>query len=715
LKFFATTPKGLELLLVEELRALGAESAAEKLAGVEFTGELGIAYQACLWSRLANRILMPLKQVSAATPEELYAGVQQIDWDEHMHPDATLHINFVTTQSNITHTLFGAQKVKDAIVDQVRAKHNTRPNVVREKPNICIHIYLNKNIASISLDLSGESLHKRGIRLEHGMAPLKENLAAAILLRSGWKAIAAENGPLIDPMCGSGTFLIEAAQIAGNIAPGLARDYFGFLAWKQHDEKLWRYLVEEAEQHQDLENLPTIIGYDVDARAIKIAFANIERAGLLGKIHVEKKELSACMPKKDMQPGLILMNPPYGERLGEFPELPKLYEHIGTKLKSDFLEWKAAIFTGNPDLGKNMGIRARKHYALFNGAIPCQLLLFDVLPAWFVDRSPAAGNERRIRKAQRVIDDTDRHAIQMFVNRLQKNMKHLKRWAERENIHSYRLYDADLPEYAVSIDRYETKTGTILIVKEYPAPKSIDKTKAERRMYHVLAVLPEVLNVDAKDIFLHARSDRYEEVPISALDNLYQANENQIHFLINAQQENLATGLPLWQRLFRSFLPTIVKDKQILNLFPRSGALSVCAALGGAASITNVDDSAFFLEWNKKNFSLNHLHGSQYQFIQANCSEWVTQQRSRYDVIIMDVPKASYRIREEYHGLIENAVRLLKADGMLVLLSSHSQFQFDSKESDVFVKDISNRFITPDFSRDSRANSVMLVRFKDML
>jgi 23S rRNA (guanine2445-N2)-methyltransferase / 23S rRNA (guanine2069-N7)-methyltransferase len=236
MKFFATTPKGLELLLVEELRALGAEFVAEKLAGVEFSGELEVAYKACLWSRLANRILMPLKQIPASTPEELYAGVQTIEWDEHLNADATLLINFVSSQSNITHTLFGAQKVKDAIVDQLRQKYNTRPSVARDKPDVSINVYLHKNMATIGIDLSGESLHKRGIRVEHGIAPLKENLAAAILLRSGWKAVSAVGGTLIDPMCGSGTLLIEAAQMAANIAPGLSRDYFGFLSWKKHDK-----------------------------------------------------------------------------------------------------------------------------------------------------------------------------------------------------------------------------------------------------------------------------------------------------------------------------------------------------------------------------------------------------------------------------------------------------------------------------------------------
>lgn len=387
LKLYATTPKGLEYLLVDELRELGAADAAEKLAGVAFTGDLALAYKACLWSRLANRILLRLAEVPASTPEALYKGVQQIQWDQHLDPDGTLHVNFVTTQSQITHTLFGAQKVKDAVVDQLRRKYNTRPSVARENPDVNIYVYVKRDVASIYLDLSGESLHRRGYRKEQVAAPLKENLAAAILIRAGWKEVAAKSGLLLDPMCGSGTFLVEAALMAADIAPGLLHDYFGFLGWKQHNAKVWDDLLSDAKRRAEKGRLtvPPIIGYDIDPAAIKIAFANIERAGFTGKIHVEKRELSQCsIPVKYTQPGLFVVNPPYGERLGEISELKTLYTEIGSTLKQKFHGWKAAVFTGNPDLGKTMGLRSFKQYALFNGAIECKLLLFNVLDEWFV-------------------------------------------------------------------------------------------------------------------------------------------------------------------------------------------------------------------------------------------------------------------------------------------------------------------------------------------
>jgi 23S rRNA (guanine2445-N2)-methyltransferase / 23S rRNA (guanine2069-N7)-methyltransferase len=705
MNFFATTPKGLELLLAEELRSLGADTAAEKLAGVAFTGDMSVAYKACLWSRLANRILLPLIQIPASTPEELYTGVQTISWDEHMQPESTLLINFVTSQSEITHTLYGAQKVKDAIVDQLRDKYNTRPNIARENPDISVNVYLYRNMATISLDLSGESLHKRGIRVEHGLAPLKENLAAAILSRAGWKAVAKSGGMLVDPMCGSGTFLIEAAQIAGNIAPGLSRDYFGFLGWKKHDAALWETLLKEAKEQQTLDAIPPIVGYDADPRSIKIAFSNIERAGLLGKIHVEKQELSELTSKEGVEPGLVVINPPYGERLGEQSELQRLYQQIAVKLKEGFLDWKAAIFTGNPELGKTMGLRARKHYALFNGAIPCQLLLFDITPQWFIDKSPSAVNERRVLKAQESLDETDDSAVRMFVNRLLKNNKHLKRWAEREGINCYRIYDADLPEYSVAVDRFEDS----IVVKEYPAPKSIDKVKAEKRLQHVLASLPDALDLPAKNIYFHdyrAENLLSNGSPMSALqicNDFQMIQEGEAKFLINLQYQNCDAGLPLHQRLLRSQIQSLANGKHCLNLFPRSGTASVAAALGGALSVVSVDESEFFLEWTEQNLAINDFYGAKYRMIQDHPGDWVQDETSRYGLIIVELPDSAYRMREEYQEFIKQTVGLLQAEGRLLLMSRDQRFKFDFEYmKTISVEDLTQKVISPDFADQVR-------------
>lgn len=498
-QFFATAPKGLELLLVDELRALGASDAAEKLAGVTFSGDITLAYKACLWSRFANRILLHLASKPAATPEALYAGVQSIQWGEHINPEGTLSVHCVCSQSSINHSLFAAQKVKDAIVDQLRTKYGVRPNVAREHPDVSIYIYLHRDIAHISIDLSGESLHKRGYRIAGGAAPLKENLAAAILTRAQWPTVAKEKGALMDPMCGSGTLLIEGALMAADIAPGLLRQYFGFLGWKKHQAAIWSKLVDEAKHRREhgLQSLPTIVGYDQDAGAIKIAFENIERAGMRGKIHVEKRDLSLFEPKANVSTGLVVVNPPYGERLGEIDSLKPLYAELGAKLKQGFVGWRAAVFTGNPDLGKFMGVRSNRSYALFNGLIPCKLLLFNLESQWFIDNSPEAENERRIRAAQRAVSEADREAVQMFVNRLRKNLKHVGKQAKNQGTERYRIYDADIPEYKFAIDM----TADAAYISEYPAPHGVNEKKVLAHRQQVLAVLPEVLDLPASKIY----------------------------------------------------------------------------------------------------------------------------------------------------------------------------------------------------------------------
>lgn len=501
LNLFATSPKGLEYLLVDELRELGAATAAEKLAGVTFTGDLALAYKVCLWSRFANRILLNLTSAPAATQDALYAGVRTVDWSQHIPPEGTISVHCVCSQSLIDHSLFAAQKVKDAIVDQLREKFGVRPDVDREHPDVSIYVYLHRDVAHISIDLSGESLHKRGYRLAAGAAPLKENLAAAILTRANWPAIAKDGGALIDPMCGSGTLLIEGALMASDIAPGLQREYFGFLGWKKHQPKIWQTLVEEAEARgeEGFKHLPTIIGYDQNPDVIKIALENIERAGFRGHIHVEKRELAVFAPNASTKTGLVVVNPPYGERLGEVEELKSLYAELGQKLKTGFLGWHAAVFTGNPDLGKFMGLRSKRSYALFNGLIPCKLLLFNVEESVFVDNSPEAENERKIRYAQRVVTEADKEAVQMFVNRLQKNLKQYAKLSKQTDtpVEKYRVYDADIPEYQFAIDL----TSDAAYVTEYAAPYGVKEELIMAHRHQVLSVLPDVLALPGKMIY----------------------------------------------------------------------------------------------------------------------------------------------------------------------------------------------------------------------
>ncbi|MEJ2202399.1 MAG: bifunctional 23S rRNA (guanine(2069)-N(7))-methyltransferase RlmK/23S rRNA (guanine(2445)-N(2))-methyltransferase RlmL, partial [Desulfuromonadaceae bacterium] len=444
---------------------------------------------------LASRVLLPLASFPAANPEQLYAGVREIDWQEHLAVDDSLLVDAVVSQSQITHSHFAALKVKDAVVDQFRDRLGRRPSIDTERPDLRINLYLQRDNATLSLDLSGDSLHRRGYREEGVLAPMKENLAAAILLRAGWPEIAAAGGALVDPMCGSGTLLLEGALLAADIAPGLLRPYYGFLGWRGHDPELWQQLLEEARQRRaaGLALLPSICGFDADGKAIRAAWSNIERAGLREYIHVEKRPVAELQaPQGGAAGGLLVVNPPYGERLGEVEELGELYGTLGDRLKAEFSGWKAAVFTSNVELGKKLGLRAKKIHTLYNGAIECKLLHIEVQPENFVDRHRAP--------AKVVLSD----GATSFANRLRKNLKTFGKWARQEGIACYRLYDSDIPEYAVAVDLYADRVH----VQEYQAPKSVDERKAAHRLREVMAVLPEVLQVPSERIFLTVRKQQ---------------------------------------------------------------------------------------------------------------------------------------------------------------------------------------------------------------
>ena len=415
-QFFATCPRNTEGLLVDELRALGADQVVETRAGVAFSGPLATAYRACLWSRVASRVLLRLAAFPVGDPDHLYEVVGSISWRDHLDKRGTLAVEVTSAISRgplaQVNTHYAEQRVKDAIVDQFRAKTGIRPSVDLVRPDIRVNVHLEPEQAIVSLDLSGDALHRRGYRLEGRTAPLKENLASAVLMRAGWREIALAGGSLVDPMCGSGTFLVEGAMIAGDVAPGLLREYFGFLGWAGFDPKPWEDLLAEARERRmrGLAALVPVFGFDADPRAVDAARANIRRAELAGKVFVERRELSALTRPRSAAPaspepapsrGLVIANPPYGKRLGEQEELVGLYEALGEKFKQEFSGWSAAIFTGNPELSAHLGLRARRTNVFYNGPILCRLLAFDVDPGRYGTEG-ALRAEETTRRTERV-------------------------------------------------------------------------------------------------------------------------------------------------------------------------------------------------------------------------------------------------------------------------------------------------------------------------
>ena len=740
-RFFATAPLGLELLLAQELRDLGLPEVVERRAGVAFGGNLEAAYKACLWSRLANRILLPIAHFPAASPEALYAGVHAIDWSLHLDPGASFAVAFASSRSVITHTLFGAQKVKDAIVDHFRAHHGLRPSVDLARPDLRVNVYLDRDQATVSLDLSGESLHKRGYRTEGGKAPLKENLAAAILLRAGWPEIAAAGGHFIDPMCGSGTLPIEAALMAADFAPGLLRPSFGFFGWKAHDPARWLKWVAEAKARAEagLKALPSIVGYDLDRQAIRNALGNIERAELRGHVHVERKSVGDVRPRHGT--GLIVVNPPYGERLGDEKTLEPLYRELGETLKTHFRGWRASVFTGNPELAFKVGLRALRQYALYNGTLECKLFNFEIAEERFFvphEGEPPTEAQRKARALFRKAESADLHvgSAEMFANRLRKNLRNLGRWARQNGISCYRLYDADLPEYAVAVDLYQgtrsagSGLGPVLgepplwaHVQEYEAPATIDPARAESRLIDVLAAIPAVLEIPPRQVFLKIRrrqkgAAQYEKQADSG--RFHEVEEGGLKFWVNFE-DYLDTGLFLDHRLTRALIRERAAGGSFLNLFAYTGTATVYAAKGGATATTTVDMSRTYLDWARRNLELNGLHGGRHALLQADCLEWLSEaahSHGRYDLIFLDPPtfstskrmKGTFDVQRDHVELIRKCASLLVPGGLLIFSTNHRKFRLDTSAlADFRVEDITRRTIPKDFERNPRIHYCWMI------
>ena len=370
---FASTARGLEELLKTELESLGAQECQVVQGGVHFEGDTRLIYQSLMWSRLASRIMLPMKECKVYSDLDLYTGVQMIDWTEIFTPNATFAVHFNGVNDEIRNSQYGALRVKDAIVDCFTRKNKERPNVDRENPDLRINVWLNGDTASISLDLSGAGLHLRGYRDRTGMAPIKETLAAAIVMRSGWQP----GTPLLDPMCGSGTFLVEAAQIALNIAPGAGGRSFGFQRLKNFRLDIWKDLLDAAQDAEKPAQLAQIYGSDISPVAVRAALANLDRAGLLPAVTLRSGdvlEIDAPAPA-----GIMIANPPYGERLSEQEELAAFYPQLGSALKRKFAGWNCYLLTADLRLPKLMRLTPSKKTPLYNGAIECRLFEFKMV------------------------------------------------------------------------------------------------------------------------------------------------------------------------------------------------------------------------------------------------------------------------------------------------------------------------------------------------
>ncbi len=717
LKFFATCPKGLEGLLFTELKSLGFNEVKETVAGVSCCGNFQDGMKACLWSRFASRFMLKMSDFFSETDTELYMGANGVAWENWFSSDNTIAVDFSGSNDFIRNTQYGAQKVKDAICDRLQKVYGHRPYVDKVDPDIRIYCHLeHKGEASIYIDLSGRALLKREYHRATGAAPLKENLASAMVVRSGYK-----EGCFCDPLCGSGTLLLEAASLLTDRAPGIKRSFYGFFKLKNFDEKAWQDILSEAILRSKnglknaLEKGYKIVGFDRDPNVVHFAQENAKKAGFSELIEVYNADLLDLKnPFKEGEEVTIVTNPPYGKRLGNFNELIALYTLLGEKLKQNFKGGKAAVISSEVELLSCLRLHADKIYKLFNGELACQLRVFKL-------------NAQTSQDEDSVAKDTGEIIIaQDFANRLKKNLSKIGKWAQKANIDCYRVYDADIPEYAAAIDYYAGR----YVISAYAPPKSVNPVLARRHVLDMLSATISVTKTRGEDVILKNRevktgNSQYEKA-LELKNEFITVNENGLKFKVNLE-DYLDTGLFLDSRNIREIIRQKAKDKDFFNLFSYTSTASVAAAVGGAKSTVSVDMSRTYLSWGRENFELNNLKGLNHEFIQADCLSYLsTNHNRRYDLIYLDPPTFSnskrmavnFDVKRDHVKLLGNLTRHLKDGGEVIFCTNCRDFKLDEDGVKAYgyeFTNISDKTLPFDFARNKKIHTCFSLIYKESL
>ena len=703
LELFARCAAGFEGVLARELRGLGVRRVRPLKGGVAFFGTVRDAYRACMWSRVATRIQLVLARLDARDGDALYAGASRFPWEEHIPAGATIAVQAHGTNAALRNTQFTALKVKDAVCDHLRKLRGSRPDVNAHDPDFALDVSLHENHATIFLNLSGASLHRRGYREQsiQTEAPLKETLAAGMLLAADWDKLAERGAAFADPMCGSGTLAIEAALIAADRAPGLLRTRWGFEGWAKHEEEAWREAEHEAKQRaanaQQVAG-PFVAG-DLDSQAIAIARANANRAGVGELISFAtadastlcKRVQAACGALPEL--GLIAVNPPYGIRLQEDGGLSAAYDALLRGTEGLPSGWSMVAITPDVGIDTRLGHRADATVPCYNGPIKAAVRLYSTVQAkrTTVDVISLSGVQRQVAVAE--------SNSSQFAARLRKVAKDRAKWARRTGVSCYRVYDADLPDYALSVDVFASADGTrFLRLEEHPAPASVDADRADVRFADACALASAVLDVELERMAVLARSDdqRAEKEPL-----VIQVLENGLSFEVNVSARR-DTGLPLDHRATRELIRSLAQGKRFLSVGSYAGAPAAYAAAGGATQVTVVDSAQSYLDWARRNLAANSFSAQ----LKKTDPAALLSQSARYGIVYCDVaaiPSPS---------LIVNAAGLLAPSGSLVLTSSARAFKLDEnalRAVGLTCEDVTPRTIGDDVARTPKIHRCWLI------
>ena len=727
-----TCADGLEAPLQTELTSFGIASEIKSTGRLAVTGTLRDLYTICLWSRVASRVLMLIKRKNINAEydvaEQLYGLAKSVDWTQQFSLEQTFAIRLSVDKRVAVSQQFAMLRIKDAIADTFNEIYDSRPNVDSKNPDFSVFATVNDKQAELYLDLSGTSLHRRGYRVAMTEAPLKENLAAALLYSEGWhkkneQGDAPFYNALIDPMCGSGTFIIEALLMHCDYAVGIdkAANQFGFYEWQHHDDVLWKQMIDDAQMrfrealeiiNEQPDTLPLILGFDADSGAILATEKNLIAAGLqdlLPLLDLETRALdrlsSILKPLADdgrLSNPLIITNPPYGERLGDEEMIKPLYQAIGLILQDSFagsdINPMLGILAANVEQVDILPIKEPKTLRCHNGAITVYFRYGTLIAG-------QTGNlVSRFEKREIEVEEG-----QDFINRLQKNLAKLKKLAKKDTVSNLRVYNADLPDFKVAVDLY----GDYVHVQEYAPPKTIPPETAKKRFNLALMGIREVFGINREQIFIKTRARQSGNDQYSKQGNtekrgkFYVAREDGAYFYVNFT-DYLDTGLFIDHRNMRARIKDNSRNKSVLNLFAYTCTASVHAALAGAKKVTSVDLSQNYLDWGKQNFALNGLNvsGNKYQFVAADIFEWIKDNTEQFDIIFIDPPtfsnskkfQGTFDVQRDHSAIINRAMNRLTADGILYFSNNFTRFELDEQLTERYdVVDITQKTIGFDF------------------
>ncbi|RRQ23953.1 bifunctional 23S rRNA (guanine(2069)-N(7))-methyltransferase RlmK/23S rRNA (guanine(2445)-N(2))-methyltransferase RlmL [Guyparkeria sp. SCN-R1] len=720
-------PPGLETALAEELRHLTGESVSDRPFGASAEWPVEAIYRVLADSLIAARVYLPLARGHVAQADQLYELAASVDWAAQLGADDSFAITASGGNEALRHTGFIATRVKDALVDQFRDATGRRPSVDAETPGLRVHCHVpRQGQATLAIELSNGSLHRRGYRVDGGEAPLRENLAAGLLWRARWPQVASLGGGLFDPMCGSGTFLVEAALSLWGMPAAMRQRRLGSPAWKGHVPTARDAILEDAPRGW-LDNPPargslTMVAQDRDPLQLAAAHANIESAGLgeaIELIHADSFRAPCPAELRGVETGLLISNVPFGQRIDASQDQAEW-----TALCSRWVEGLPGWYWGILRAAESeltWPLRFEKRVMVLHGGVEVEFLRGQ-----FSEKSlrrpagPHALAGRLIEQGRRgEYDAAD------FANRLAKNWKQRKSLIKQGD-NALRIYDADLPDFKLAVDWYRTEDNqTWLDIQEYQAPKQIDPQKARTRLAAATAIAVDTLGVDPDCVVVRQRArqsgrQQYGRLGGEHIERILRERDTRL--LINFT-DYLDVGLFIDHRLVRDRLAELSRGKRLLNLFCYTASASVRAAVAGAQATTSVDLSNTYLDWAERNFELNGIAlNGQHQLLRADVLRWLDHRppaAERFDVIFLDPPSFSNSksmddtldIQRDHPDLIAACMPHLAPGGVLVFSNNRKGFTLHpSIEKRFQIDDISRKTLPKDFARTPERRFVCEIR-----